>query len=173
MRAERFCNRGSGCDLRILVFRQQRSWSDRRRLDGPGEGDGTFAATEVTITQVPTNSFFSPPFSFDLAAHAIFNSFIVTGGAVAAWEFYAQAPEVALSLFKDSPSFPDYEETSLQLPDAVGSTGVVRFVDDTSGTFAFVAAEDITAVPLPASLPLMLLGLASFAAFRGRRSSDG
>jgi len=117
------------------------------------DGDGTHAATDVTITSAPINTSFSAPISLDLSNDATLNSFTVTSGVITSALFFALRPELLLSLFENADGSAD--EAILQLGDGQDYN---RFVDGTAAAEPF---SSVAAVPLPASFPLLLAGFAA------------
>jgi hypothetical protein len=131
------------------------------------DGDGTFAASSVIVTDAP--GFLGYTLPFDVLANftSVFaNSFVVSGGVVdvAASEFAAQANPYADGVLGLS-----YSSSNFSLFSMVGGT------DEYSGLFVGSGSLTITpaaAVPLPAAAPLLLVGRGGLAArCRKRRAA--
>lgn len=116
-------------------------------------GDGTFAATDVTITSAPPVAGVTYPYSFNLVTDANLNSFTVAAGAITSATFIAYNDDVLLALVENS-SLIESDEATFQRGD--GPSSFLLVVNGTGAAEPFPASA---AVPLPASLPLMLFGL--------------
>jgi hypothetical protein len=133
------------------------------------DGDGTFAATSVTVTSAPAAfTYFTPTFNWvgdgGGAPASSFNSFTVTGGSITDLSFFGLFNDsTALGLSNDE----DDGSSSLDLLDAVnfGATGVRDADSSTLSTSA------LAPIPLPAGMVLLLGGLGMIGVVRRRAAA--
>ena len=130
------------------------------------DGDGTFAATSIIVDSAPAALGYTLSFDAILEFdNELFNTFTVIGGLIADAEYGAQrnasigqaAGGLALSLS-------GFGSQLIPSNSNVADSGVVDFADAT------LSFGDVTPVPLPASLPLVLMGLAGLAGLRTRKT---
>jgi hypothetical protein len=132
-----------------------------------GDGNGTFAATAITIDAGPAGLGFSfPVLGLGGFTAVISNSFTVSGGSidVSSVDFLAVVnPTTAFGLSSNI--------AGATFLDKFGSAtnGAAGVRDQFSSTLSFAAPADTAAVPEPASLALVAVALAGLAA-AGRRS---
>ena len=130
------------------------------------DGDGVLEATDVTVTDAPTNAFFSTPFSFDLTLPGTFNSFTVSSGEIVASTLFVTNPNAFIGIAFNSAITGD--EFSLQIPDAIGSSDLIFLLNGTTNGSPFEAAA-VSTVPLPAAGWMLLASIGGIAAMKRRK----
>ena len=126
------------------------------------DGDGTFAATSVSIDAFPSGLGIGAAPVDALRSGFIENTFTVVSGAISDALFFGLINGgTALSLDADFASGSSFLDASYA--GNFGATGV-RDADSSTLRFSAVGA----AIPLPASLPLVLAGLGGLALLRRR-----